>query len=90
MQRIKIKKLKKYASEMSFFLLEGNWFTHIPWYSKLVRDEDEEEEWSLAIKKPAKKSKARMVAYPLATHPGISGGAVVVDDIVIGNQIIRM
>ena len=53
-----------------------------------MRDEDEEEEWSLAIRKPAKKSKARMVAYPLATHPGISGGAFVVDDIVVGNQII--
>jgi len=63
---------------------KGKWNTHIPYCSKLGREDDEEEEWMLAIRKPTKKSKARMVDYPLATHPGISGGALIVDEIVIG------
>ena len=67
------------------FFIEGKWHSHIPYFSKLNREEDEEEEWRLDIRKPMKKSKARMCDYPLATQPGISGGAVIVDEVVIGD-----
>ena len=72
------------------FFCEGKWHSHIPYYSKLIRSEDDEEEWSLDFRKAEKKSKAWLVDYPLKTKPGISGGAVIVndgtDEMVIGNR----
>ena len=65
---------------------KGNWHTHIPYYSARTREENDEE-WQLSFRKPEKtkkRSKARMVDYPIATQPGISGGVLVVDQVVIG------
>lgn len=64
----------------------GNCHTHIPYYSMLSRDEDdgEEDEWSISIRKPQKRAKTLMADYPLATQPGISGGAVTAEGKVIG------
>ena len=67
--------------------IEGHWDTHIPYFSKLCRFEDEEEDWRLDLRK-SKKSKARLLDYRLETKPGISGGPVIMDDIVIGNKIL--
>merc|ERR1719354_359074 len=71
----------------------GKWHSHIPYYSKLIRSEDDEEEWSLDFRKAEKKSKAWLVDYPLKTKPGISGGVVIVndgsDEMVIGIHVAK-
>jgi len=59
--------------------------THIPYFSIRNRD-DNDDEWEVSIIRPQKKinTGARMVRYPVATKPGISGGAVVAEGNVIG------
>jgi len=61
----------------------GKWHTHLPYFSARTREENDDE-WQLTIRRPVKKAKARMVDYPLATQPGISGGVLIVDQIVVG------
>jgi len=63
---------------------KGKWHTHLPYFSARTREEDDDDEWQLIFRKPVKKAKTRMVDYPLATQPGISGGVLVVDQIVVG------
>jgi len=59
----------------------GTVHSHIPYYSGKQRQESEEEEdeWMLTYR-----TKGRMMGYPLATKPGISGGALIVEDVVVG------
>jgi len=51
-------------------------YTHMPYYSALNRAENDVE-WQLSFRK-------RIIDYPLPTQPGISGGALIIDDVIMG------
>ena len=61
--------------------VEGNVFSHLPYVSSRVRS-DNDEDWNLTERK-----RKGMIEYPLQTKPGISGGAVVVNDCIVGKTI---
>ena len=61
---------------------ENKSYTHMPFYSALNRAENDVE-WQLSFRKLGED--AWIIDYPLPTQPGISGGALMVDDVIIGN-----
>ena len=61
--------------------VEGKVHSHLPYFSARLRDDDDDD-WNLTERK-----RTGMIEYPLTTKPGISGGAVVVNDFVVGNNV---
>ena len=62
-------------------LFEGKLYSHMPYISARVRSNNDED-WNFTERK-----KTGMIEYPLETKPGISGGAVVVNDFIVGKTI---
>ena len=55
--------------------------SHLPYVSSRVRS-DNDEDWHFTERRDD-----GLIGYPLQTKPGISGGAVVVKDCIVGNMI---
>merc|ERR1719483_1063518 len=56
---------------------KGNVFSHLPYVSSRIRS-DNDDDWHFTERK-----RKGIIEYPLQTKPGISGGAVVVNDCVV-------
>ena len=59
-------------------------FSHLPYISTRIRSSNDKG-WVFTENK-----KRGMIEYPLATQPGISGGAVVVNGFVVGKTLLEI